>query len=211
MSTESCGSAAAYVLGALASNERQDFEAHLPTCAECRRTVAELAGLPGLLARVSPDDLRDPTPVPVTLLPRLLAEVRRHSRRRRAVLLAAAAAVLAVLTASTLALGQRHDPAGTAMTALVSAPISATATLHDEPHGTRIDVLCQYAGGAYADLPAYALVVIGHDGIQHRVASWRVGPDGSARVAGSVDLARKDIATVEIRTASGTPVLRLDG
>lgn len=205
-----CGSAAAYVLGALSCNDRQEFETHLTSCEECRRTLTELAGLPGLLSRVSPDDLHDLEPVPETLLPRLLAEIRGRSRRRRLVLLAAAAVVVAVLAVGTITLGPHHEVPGTAMTALAYAPIKATAALHDESHGTRIDVVCQYAGSVPAGLPAYELVVIGRNGQDHRVATWRVGPDGISRVVGSVDLARNDIATVEVRTATGTPVLRLN-
>ncbi|WP_205750230.1 zf-HC2 domain-containing protein [Cryobacterium sp. SO1] len=41
---------AAYVLGALNTEDRRDFERHLPTCPACAAAVAELAGLPGILA-----------------------------------------------------------------------------------------------------------------------------------------------------------------
>ncbi|MBO0856744.1 MAG: zf-HC2 domain-containing protein, partial [Nocardia sp.] len=44
---------AAYVLGSLDHAERLEFEAHLRTCASCRTAVAELAGLPASLDRVS--------------------------------------------------------------------------------------------------------------------------------------------------------------
>ena len=43
---------AAYVLGALSAAERQEYEDHLTSCPSCRDAVAELAGMPGLLARV---------------------------------------------------------------------------------------------------------------------------------------------------------------
>ncbi len=48
---------AAYVLGALSSAERRDFERHLHSCPRCTEAVSELAGIPGLLARVDPDDV----------------------------------------------------------------------------------------------------------------------------------------------------------
>jgi len=48
---------AAYVLGALSSAERRDFERHLHSCPRCTEAVSELAGMPGLLARVDPDDV----------------------------------------------------------------------------------------------------------------------------------------------------------
>ena len=47
---------AAYVLGALSPAERREFEEHLATCPHCQAAVSELAGIPGLLAQVSPAD-----------------------------------------------------------------------------------------------------------------------------------------------------------
>lgn len=211
-SESACNDAAAYVLGALSCAERQAFEAHLDTCEECRRTLTDFAGLPGLLSRVSVEDLRDPEPVPATLLPRLLAEVRGRSRRRGRALLASAAAVLVLAAGGAFALTQRDQAApvvGTAMTALAYAPISATAALSAESHGTRIDVVCRYDWNTPAGRTSYQLVVNGRDGSRHEVATWQVGPDGVSRIVGSVDLARDDISTVEVRSATGRPVLRL--
>lgn len=48
-----------YVLGALDPDERHEFEMHLSECDACRTAVAELAGLPGLLARVPVPDIFD--------------------------------------------------------------------------------------------------------------------------------------------------------
>ncbi|MGN6251675.1 MAG: zf-HC2 domain-containing protein [Marmoricola sp.] len=218
---DSCGSAAAYVLGALPGEDRRAFEVHLADCADCRRVTAELAGLPGLLARVSPADLvesgpgmaSEAVPVPETVLPRLLREVRRRSRTRRLALAgAAAAAVAAVVGAGVVGLVAGDGsgaPTGTAMTRLVSAPISASVALRPETHGTRVDMRCRYDGGGYAGLPGYHLVVTGTDGSTHDVAQWRVGPDGSTRVVASVDLPRERIASIDVRTAGGLPVLRL--
>lgn len=45
---------AAYVLGALSAADRARFEEHLAGCAACRASVAEIAGMPGLLAQVPP-------------------------------------------------------------------------------------------------------------------------------------------------------------
>jgi len=63
---------AAYLFGALSPNERREFERHLAECASCSRSVAELAGLPALLALVPaeqvvpaetrPGDLSDDVP-----------------------------------------------------------------------------------------------------------------------------------------------------
>ncbi len=43
---------AAYLLGALSSSERAEFEQHRKRCGECEAAVMELAGLPGMLSRV---------------------------------------------------------------------------------------------------------------------------------------------------------------
>lgn len=48
---------AAYLLGALSPVERREFEEHLAGCADCRAEVAEIAGMPGLLAQLPPEDV----------------------------------------------------------------------------------------------------------------------------------------------------------
>ena|SRR5215218_706748 len=45
---------AAYLLGKLEADEAERFEAHLEGCADCRRHLDELEGLPALLARAAP-------------------------------------------------------------------------------------------------------------------------------------------------------------
>lgn len=112
--------AACYVLGALAPDERQEFERHLETCPACQAEVREFAGLPGLLTRLPVAEVQDvlgPERRPgqaeagsgagsgagdeaaPTMLPTLLARARRErrSRRWRAVAIGAAAACLAAL------------------------------------------------------------------------------------------------------------------
>ena len=66
---------AAYVLGSLSSNERREYEAHLATCARCRAAVAELSGMPALLALLDPADveaLDETQPEPPPLRPEVL-------------------------------------------------------------------------------------------------------------------------------------------
>lgn len=43
---------ASYVLGALSSSERREYETHLAECVRCRSAVADLSGVPALLALV---------------------------------------------------------------------------------------------------------------------------------------------------------------
>ena len=46
---------ASYVMGALTPGDRRAYEAHLEECERCRVAVAELASMPGLLARARPE------------------------------------------------------------------------------------------------------------------------------------------------------------
>jgi anti-sigma factor RsiW len=48
---------AAYVLGSLSSADRHEFEAHLSSCPSCQESVAELSGMPALLAHLDRDDV----------------------------------------------------------------------------------------------------------------------------------------------------------
>ena len=47
----------AYGLGSLSEKERREFEAHLGGCASCREAVAELSGMPALLASLDRDEV----------------------------------------------------------------------------------------------------------------------------------------------------------
>jgi hypothetical protein len=226
-----------YVLGALAPAERQEFERHLAGCAECSAAVRQLAGLPGLLARVDSDVLTTPAheeQPPDTLLPALVREVRR-SRRRRSYLMAAGAAAATVTVAlGSLALagdlgndGARvADPrpglsgpatpgpaAGREMVAVGQGAVRANVAFESVPWGTRLSLTCTYtaAGDPYAgdQGASYSLVVRTHDGRTEQVATWRALPGRTMTLDAATASRRGDIASVEVRTAGGQPVLKL--
>lgn len=208
--TTACESAAAYVLGALPAGERSEFEEHLTTCADCRQTVADLAGIPGLLARVSPGDLADDAPVPETLVPGLLRRVRRSARRRQLLAggIAAAAVVLAVVGTLVVAGGTEDAPPAVAMTQVVDSPVTATASLVRRPWGTAITMDCRYADANEWSRP-YDLVAVDDTGRTYDIARWVVGPGRTASIQGSVPVQPDHIDRLEIRATSGTPLLRL--
>ncbi|MGW4329124.1 anti-sigma factor family protein [Nocardia sp. NPDC004573] len=65
---------APYVLGSLTREERLQYESHLADCPDCRAAVAELAGLPGMLALVESDianAMIEPTAHPAEPAPEL--------------------------------------------------------------------------------------------------------------------------------------------
>jgi anti-sigma-K factor RskA len=66
--------AGAYVLGAMAPDERDEFEGHLATCATCRDDVDELRPAADALPMASP-----PLLPPASLKDRIMAEVEREA------------------------------------------------------------------------------------------------------------------------------------
>ena len=218
---------AAYVLGALAPEERLAYERHLTTCASCSATVRDFAGLPGLLAQVSPEVVESPPvpePLPDTLLPRLVREVRRTQHRRRwTVGLAAAAAVVALGAGTVAVVAATGDDAPVPQAVPTIAParemaqhgqtsVWGTVSLTSVLWGTRLDLTCSYQEptSIYEEGEhTYALVVHTRDGGTERVATWTGVPGRTMRVTGATALTTDQIASVEVHDASGRTILSL--
>jgi anti-sigma-K factor RskA len=205
---------AAYVLGALSDDERAAFEAHLATCADCRARVAEIRGVPALLAGITAADLAEEAP-PETLLPGLMR--RAHRRRGRQRLLvgglgAVAAACLIALAVVVWPFGSSGSgsgqPAPRALHALVNVPVQATARLVATSWGTEIDLNCRYADGVEESRP-YRLVVVDRQGHDEDLGSWRLPPDADISYTAGTALQPADIARVQITSVDGTPLLEL--
>ncbi|WP_448810593.1 anti-sigma factor family protein [Agromyces bauzanensis] len=218
---------ASYVLGALSPAERREYEEHLESCETCRRAVAELTPMPGLLARLESERataLLDDEPGPVVALrPELLAAVRHEARRRRmrrtrvrAAVAAAAGAVALTTVAVPMQLAQA--PTGVEVVAfetVAEVPVTATAELTPVAWGTRIDLDCTYetedtdAAKAPAEGWSYALVVVDRDGKRSDLSTWRASPGATARLEAGTAVDVDDIAALEIRAvASGDVLLR---
>lgn len=223
---------ASYVLGALSTDDRREFEQHLAVCAGCSRAVAELAGMPALLSRVQPDARRsfldefaagradgavgqpvDRTP-PTDLLARISdrdRSLRRRQRRRMALVAAAAAAITATAVVVPAELGHSDRPSlVVALPALVDKPLSANVRLYRESWGTRIDLTCSY--GDVAGLPAgttwnYGLYVIDGQSRATMIASWTTRPGSTVQTGASTDLAVDQIRSVQIRSIDTGAVL----
>ncbi len=96
---------ASYVLGALPTDQRLQYEQHLSECSACRAAVAELAGMPGIVGRLSleealaisaSDEAKVTQPPSVTLR----AAAHRVRARRRVRRLLASFAVATTVAAS---------------------------------------------------------------------------------------------------------------
>jgi hypothetical protein len=222
----------AFVLGALAAAERAEYEQHLHSCDACSEGVRDLAGLPGLMSRVPLEMLEPPgmeEPPPETLLPSLVAEVRRTRRRTvRTVALAVAAAVVAVagtVGVVTLSDGDTPPTASPPASAPTTAPsqemesvgsgaVTGWVSLTEVPWGTRIDLTCTYGsaggyGGYDSGGTTYAMVVHTTDGRTEQAGTWHAEPGRETHVSLATDAAPEEIASVEVTTADGDSVLRL--
>jgi hypothetical protein len=160
------------------------------------------------------------------LLPALVQEVRRTQHRRRWVsgLAAAAAVVLAlgVGTAVVVAVTGDDSPPPVAvptapaleMGQVDQTSVWGTLALTSVGWGTRLDLTCSYeapSGGYGHDdgPPVYELVVHTVDGRTEQVASWKGLPGKPVHVTGATALTTEEIASVEVQTADGQPVLEL--
>jgi hypothetical protein len=221
-----------YVLGTLSPSERQDYERHLNTCADCSQAVRELAGLPGLLARVDPVILEPAPavePVPATLLPSLVREVERIRRRRwLAVAGTAAAAVLAIAVLAVQGFGDDASPpvasppsaspsvsapAGNAMAPVGHVPVTATLAVTPVGWGTKLELTCSYEPEEGYQLPktaTYGLFVVNRDGSAEQVGTWRAIGGKTMHFSAGTAAKQGEIADVEVRTVDGKPVLKLE-
>ncbi|MDO8147872.1 MULTISPECIES: anti-sigma factor [unclassified Isoptericola] len=208
---------AAYVLGSLGPAERREFEAHLAGCADCRAAVAELAGMPGLLAGLPAGEAvaqledgaaADGDAVPITALAR---RARRSRLRRRSVgaVAAAALAVAGVLTGLTL---DAAPPDGGAVVEAAdvevrlapvgSADVTASVAATSRPWGTLLHWSCEYpaVAGSYGDL-SYELVLVDSSGARQVVATWAAVGESARGLQASSALPLEDVVRVEIAVA----------
>lgn len=205
---------AAYLLGALDPNERQRYESHLVDCPTCAQAVSCSAGIPGLMARLTPNQVaaaegetEEPPPVLLDSLLRAARRERRVSRWRLATAAGAVAACLGVLgTGFALHEAAPSAPPGVSLHAVGGVPVSAVASLSAKPWGTQIQMRCEYRG-EHADPSAqYVLVVRDREGDTYQLGTWRILAGRASEVEGSTSLSRDQIAAVEVQTTSGLTV-----
>lgn len=220
---------AAYVLGALSSAERREFEEHLSGCARCASAVAELAAMPGLLAALPSADAvtmleadsaggTELEPTPPHILAGLTARVRRRRRARAWGLGIGSVAAAAAIVAATVLPMTINAPAAPTVSAslaqVVRSPLSASVRLTSVPWGTRIAMTCTYgtessrlSSTAHSSTIRYALYITDRSGTTTRVSSWNAGPGSTVHTDGSVDTAVSEIASVELRSLTTGTVL----
>ncbi len=187
----------AYVLGGLDPAERARLEGHLDGCPACREELAEMAPLPGLLARATLQEAAagPPAPPPVE---RLLAQVRRERQRRRVLAAAAAVAVLAGGgVGAYAAFGPEAGPP--ALVAAGPTGVHARVTLADRPSGTVVQLTLRgVPPGEHC-----RLVAVGRDGSREVAGSWEANYEGAAEMTGSTSMTRAALDRLVVETLDG--------
>jgi len=219
---------AAYVLGSLSSAERREYEAHLETCDRCRAAVADISGMPALLAMLDVEDVRalekeqpEPPPLRPEVRQQVLDKVRWRRRRSR-LLTSAAVGLAAALLAVGLVIAVRPGivglQSGTTQTTaqqlemnkLVTTPFSATISLNSFAWGTRIDMACVYgdwSSGGGVPPSNLGMVVVGRDGSHTQIATWLGMSGATALPSGNTPVPVEKIAAVQLVSADSGQVL----
>ncbi|MFC8731054.1 anti-sigma factor family protein [Luteimicrobium sp. NPDC057192] len=164
---------AAYVLGALDAEDRRAFERHVAVCDRCKDAVADLAGMPALLALVPAEEVpgvvepaadgdeavsEKSARADVVDLGAVAARLRRGQVRRRWTAAAVAAGLLVVGGGAGWVVSSAVSPGGgTSVSATATtvdlAPVGGsgvTARLSLDPvaWGTRLSWSCRYPSDA---------------------------------------------------------------
>lgn len=217
---------AAYVLGSLSAAERREFEAHLAHCPACREAVADLSGVPGLLSQLSRDEvtaMNDPAAQPLAatpdispeLLTSLLAKVSWRRRRTRIVTWVASSAAAVVLAFGVFVGVQGYSSSSSQQVAASAEPMAQVGTtlltssveLSSQHWGTSINLRCVCLAPLNAHHDTLAMVVVGRDGSQTRLATWVAVPGHTATPAGSISTPVDQIAAVQVVAADSGQVL----
>jgi anti-sigma factor RsiW len=216
---------AAYVLGSLSATDWREFEAHMTGCPACRQAVAELSGIPAMLSQLDRNDiaaikeadhLSGASEMPQELLPSLLAAVAWRRRRTRVMTWMGSAAAAVVLTIGVLVGVQVSFPTSAPRQASVPALpmdqvgttlLASTVSLSGQQWGTNIALkfVCLAPPDAHHD--TVALIVVGRDGSQTRLATWVAIPGHTATPSGSISTPVNQIASVQVVLADNGHVM----
>jgi hypothetical protein len=216
---------AGYLMETLSEEQKQQVEAHLAGCAECRGEVeslrewtAALEAVPEAMLLEGPPDDAD------LLLQRTLRQIRDETsgrrHRRMAMVTSIAAAVIAVAIAGGVLVGRTTAPSPLAQptpapTAATTPPGTRIAAATDPSTGARISVAVMPAAG-WVRVSATVggiragerclLQVVGRDGTPILAGSWVVSPEGAATgttLNGSALIDPAQVASVRVVNTAG--------
>jgi hypothetical protein len=207
---------AAYVLGALSLQDRRTYENYLAANPSRATELTELAGMPGILKALSPEeavaltDLAGAAPAedrPDNVASLAHAAAKRQQRSRRTWLAAAVATAAAFLIAGGL-VGATVFPRSAAPTQTVAMQamqptprggLTAELAVTQKKWGTELNWACQYTKDWSRNVHSYDIVVTTHDGVQRSVGSWKPAGDEATGLSAATSIPASQIRTVDIR------------
>ena len=154
----------------------------------------------------------------VDLVTRIRALEGTRRTRRTLVSIGALAAAAVLASVLTVVVPQALAPRNHVdVVALFEAPAGQTAPIDMEVDlsrvkwGTRMSVTCIYHadanGAATWGSAQYSLWVVGVDGSEEPVSSWRSAPGSQVKLEAGTGVSIEDIAHLDLRTADGSKVL----
>ncbi|HKE66193.1 MAG TPA: zf-HC2 domain-containing protein [Micromonosporaceae bacterium] len=213
-----------YVLGALSPAQRQAYERHLSTCAECRAEVGELAVLPGLMGRLDDASFEreEVGPAPSAIVPAVVTRLRKRRRNRR--LIAIGGAVAAASLALVVGLVTPNQPsqprpvAGQSTSAVATRAMTQVGNIHIATAslglsaftgGTHIVGSCTYAtsGNRYEGSVSFRLIVYPKDGQPEQVGSWSALPGQTVPINASTWWPMTDLSHIDLVGPDGSALL----
>jgi Putative zinc-finger len=203
-----------YVLGSIDPAERALVDRHLADCESCRDEVASLAGIPGLLGRLTEPEvvaLAAPPAADGQLLDRILAaSVAAHRRTRRRRVLAAVAAFVLLCGgvgtgAAIVAAGHRSAPPAALSLSSVTGGVSAHAALTARAWGTAVDLRLAGVPGGHR----CRVLAVSRDGTTDPVASYESTYAGTTTVTGASALQLAEISALRIIDTEGDTLVTM--
>lgn len=192
-----------YLVGAVDTHERAAIDAHLAFCPACRDELASLAVLPGLMSRVTVDEvLAGPPAMDGGMLERLLgaaARERRVARQRRWLSAAAAVVVLAGGSVGGVAAYDAATAPDWPVVAASAGPVHMSVKLESESTGT---ALVLHLSGVPAEQRC-RLIAVSDTGAQEVAGWWEATYAGTAVIRGTTSIGYKHLSQLIIETDSG--------
>ena len=211
---------AAYVLGALDSEDRRTYENYLAANPERSAELTELTPMPDILNVLSPEealaltDLAGGPPADdrhdnVASLAQAAADRQRRSRRAGLAVVVAAAAALAIVggvvgaTVFPRTTGSVQTVAMAPMQPGSRPGLTAQLAVTEKKWGTELNWACEYTKDWARDVESYDIVVTTNSGGQVVVGSWRPAGDEATGLSAATSVPTSEIRIIDIRV-SGT-------
>lgn len=203
---------AAYVLGAITSQERDRIDTHLIDCRTCQRELILLAPLPGLLLRASAEEIAGLQDAAETEPAEPLAEARRRISRRRGRrwLIAAVTGISVVAGVGGLWAAGAFPPAESGHTTELSGSdpdtgVHLNAQLSPRQWGTEVDLrLSGLPDGARC-----RLIVHSRNGASEVSGSWQATRYAATMLPAATSVTLADISSIDVVTDTGRNLIEL--